>query len=82
MSRECNPIYAQAVGDLGLAIQYTAPLCSGLIVPRVVIAEGNSHLSHVIYHVISLSLSLSWPLCMCKAVSTMCIANVDTENCE
>ena len=42
MSGGFNPRYAQTVGDLGLAIQNTAPLSSGLIVPRVVIAEGNS----------------------------------------
>ena len=41
MSGGFNPRYAQTVGDLGLAIQNTARLSSGLIVPRVVIAEGN-----------------------------------------
>ena len=39
---DLNPRYIQTVGDLGSAIQNTAPLSSGLIVPGVVIAEGNS----------------------------------------
>ena len=34
-------VYAQTVGYLGLAMENTAPLSSGLIVPRVVIAEGD-----------------------------------------
>ena len=42
MSRGFNLRYAQTLGDLGLALQNTVPLSSGLIVPRVVIPEGNS----------------------------------------
>ena len=42
MSRGFNPRYTQTAGDLGLAIQSTVPLSSGLIVVRVVIDDGNS----------------------------------------
>ena len=42
MFRGFNPRYAQAVEDLGFAIQNTAPLSSGLRVSRLRITESSS----------------------------------------
>ena len=41
-----TPRHAQTVGDSGFAMQNTAPLSSGRIVPRVTIGE-QLHSSHV-----------------------------------
>ena len=70
MSRGFNLRYARTIGDLGLAIQNTAPLSSGLMVHRVVLAEGNSS------HVIDLMSNTLLPIaqCLTKVNTSACVA--------